>query len=102
LAQLRTRWKNVSAYRRVGTCGAVGLHSRATGVARLETSFADHAANKGQVKRGHGEVAKGGTGQILGNYARTAGDANSSTNSHDQGLHGGFLSARVLEFLSSH
>ncbi len=30
---------SVSAYRHVGACGAVGLRSRATGVAGLETSL---------------------------------------------------------------
>jgi len=36
---------------RVGTCGAVGLRSRATGVARLETSFANQAprVNRSQI-----------------------------------------------------
>jgi len=34
----------VSAYRRVGARGAVGLRSRATGVARLETSLCYYAA----------------------------------------------------------
>ena len=60
----------VSACRRIGSVrrGSV-RRSRATGVSRLETSVADHAANqgqaanKGQVKGAHGEVAK--EGQVI-------------------------------------